>query len=174
MRRHCRVDAAERGHVRAGRQQGGRVITGIAECSSAARSKTCPVQDQKQPPAAIRNLRAQRRRSPRNLCLHFVCSTPLSDADMTVRQLPVDAACQTASQGGKATTVQLVDVPGHPRVRQDFERYVAGARGIVFVVDALDFLPHKTETAECALCFAVVCFRLEGPSKKSVVFGSTS
>jgi signal recognition particle receptor subunit beta len=49
---------------------------------------------------------------------------------------------------GKATLVNLVDIPGHPRVQRGFERHLRGTRGIVFVVDALDFLPHKTETAE--------------------------
>ncbi len=50
--------------------------------------------------------------------------------------------------GGVVRGVHLVDVPGHPRLRRVFERYVAGVRGVVFVVDALDFLPHTTETAE--------------------------
>lgn len=45
--------------------------------------------------------------------------------------------------------MQLVDVPGHPRVRGGFQAHVAAARGIVFVLDSVDFLPHKTETAEC-------------------------
>jgi len=44
--------------------------------------------------------------------------------------------------------VNLVDIPGHPRVRRNFERFVDSARGIIFVVDAVDFLPNKTETAE--------------------------
>lgn len=46
------------------------------------------------------------------------------------------------------TAVHLVDVPGHPRVRRAFERHLRGVRGVIFVADALDFLPHKTETAE--------------------------
>lgn len=49
---------------------------------------------------------------------------------------------------GKATLVTLVDLPGHPRVRRGFEQHLRSTRGIVFVVDALDFLPHKTDTAE--------------------------
>mmetsp|Transcript_17434 Transcript_17434/g.52270 ORF Transcript_17434/g.52270 Transcript_17434/m.52270 type:complete len:172 (-) Transcript_17434:920-1435(-) len=50
--------------------------------------------------------------------------------------------------GGGVRGMHLVDVPGHPRVRGAFERYLGGVRGIVFVVDAVDFLPHTTETAE--------------------------
>ena len=44
-----------------------------------------------------------------------------------------------------------MDVPGHPRVRGSFRAHLAAARGVVFVLDSVDFLPHKTETAECAL-----------------------
>ncbi len=43
-----------------------------------------------------------------------------------------------------------MDVPGHPRVRGGFQAHLAAARGVVFVLDSVDFLPHKTETAECA------------------------
>jgi signal recognition particle receptor subunit beta len=46
--------------------------------------------------------------------------------------------------------VHLVDVPGHPRVRRGFQAHLPSARGVVFVLDSVDFLPHKTETAECA------------------------
>ena len=54
-------------------------------------------------------------------------------------------------QGPKATrTVHLVDVPGHPRVRRGFQAHLPSARGVIFVLDSVDFLPHKTETAECA------------------------
>lgn len=51
-------------------------------------------------------------------------------------------------QGGKSASVSVVDVPGHPRVRSRFEQYADRACGVVFVVDAVDFLPHKTEVAE--------------------------
>ena len=61
---------------------------------------------------------------------------------------PLDACVRCYQGTGRATLVNLVDVPGHPRVRRAFERHLRGTRGIVFVVDALDFLPHKTETAE--------------------------
>ena len=61
---------------------------------------------------------------------------------------PLDT-CVCVLQGtGKATLVNLVDIPGHPRVRRGFEQHLRSTQGIVFVVDALGFLPHKTETAE--------------------------
>lgn len=49
---------------------------------------------------------------------------------------------------GSSKGVQLVDVPGHPRVRGKFRSFLDKARGILFVVDAVDFTPHKTATAE--------------------------
>lgn len=59
--------------------------------------------------------------------------------------LPCPAA---AAQGSGARPVTLVDVPGHPRVRGKLESYLDHARGVVFVVDSVDFMPKKTETAE--------------------------
>jgi len=44
--------------------------------------------------------------------------------------------------------VHLVDIPGHPRLRRDFDRYVSSARGVVFLVDSVDFMPNKSATAE--------------------------
>lgn len=47
-----------------------------------------------------------------------------------------------------ARPVTLVDVPGHLRVRDAWTGWVKDTQGIVFVVDATDFLPHKTSIAE--------------------------
>ena len=44
--------------------------------------------------------------------------------------------------------VHLVDVPGHPKVRNRFEGYVNDARGVVFVIDSVDFMGQKTAIAE--------------------------
>lgn len=44
--------------------------------------------------------------------------------------------------------MRVVDVPGHPRVRSRFEQHADRACGVVFLVDAVDFLPHKTQVAE--------------------------
>lgn len=53
-----------------------------------------------------------------------------------------------SEQGKHGRPVHVVDVPGHPRVRGIFERYVDQARGIVFLLDSVTFVPNKTETAE--------------------------
>jgi signal recognition particle receptor subunit beta len=43
----------------------------------------------------------------------------------------------------------VVDIPGHPRLRKRlFDQAVPSARGIVFVLDAVDFMPPLAETAE--------------------------
>lgn len=47
-----------------------------------------------------------------------------------------------------ARPVTLVDVPGHLRVRDAWTGWVKGTQGIVFVVDATNFLPHRTAIAE--------------------------
>jgi signal recognition particle receptor subunit beta len=47
-----------------------------------------------------------------------------------------------------ARPVRVVDIPGHPRLRARFDQAAPSARGVVFVVDAVDFMPRKTETAE--------------------------
>ena len=41
-----------------------------------------------------------------------------------------------------------MDVPGHPKVRSRVESYVDNARGIVFVIDSVDFMGQKTAVAE--------------------------
>ena len=56
-------------------------------------------------------------------------------------------APQAAGCGG-ARPVQLADIPGHPRVRGQLERYAERAAGVVFVIDSVDFMPRKTEAAE--------------------------
>ncbi|MCH94068.1 signal recognition particle receptor subunit beta-like, partial [Trifolium medium] len=43
---------------------------------------------------------------------------------------------------GKIKPVHIVDVPGHSRLRPKLDEYLPQAAGIVFVVDALDFLPN--------------------------------
>ncbi|KAF2286696.1 hypothetical protein GH714_023679 [Hevea brasiliensis] len=41
--------------------------------------------------------------------------------------------------------VHLVDVPGHSRLRPKLDEFLPQAAGIVFVVDALEFLPNYVE-----------------------------
>ena len=51
-------------------------------------------------------------------------------------------------QGQNIRPVHLVDVPGHPKVRNRFEGYVNDARGVVFIIDSVDFMGQKTAIAE--------------------------
>ncbi|KAK4261337.1 hypothetical protein QN277_004349 [Acacia crassicarpa] len=49
---------------------------------------------------------------------------------------------------GKIKPVQIVDVPGHSRLRPKLDEYLPKAAGIVFVVDALEFLPNCRAASE--------------------------
>ncbi|WVZ13198.1 hypothetical protein V8G54_017728 [Vigna mungo] len=49
---------------------------------------------------------------------------------------------------GKIKPVHIVDVPGHSRLRPKLDEYLPQAAGIVFVVDALDFLPNCRAASE--------------------------
>ncbi|XP_074319575.1 uncharacterized protein LOC141656537 isoform X1 [Silene latifolia] len=50
--------------------------------------------------------------------------------------------------GKKVKPVHLVDVPGHARLRPKLDEYLTQAAGLVFVVDALEFLPNCRAAAE--------------------------
>lgn len=53
------------------------------------------------------------------------------------------------AQGSKGDKpVHFVDLPGHPRLIDKFEEYIGGAIGVVFVIDATDFIPHTRTIAE--------------------------
>lgn len=49
---------------------------------------------------------------------------------------------------GKVKPVHLVDVPGHSRLRPKLDEYLPKAAGLVFLVDALEFLPNCRAAAE--------------------------
>ncbi|GMY26263.1 signal recognition particle receptor subunit beta isoform X2 [Fagus crenata] len=49
---------------------------------------------------------------------------------------------------GKIKPVHLVDVPGHSRLRPKLDEFLPQAAGIVFVVDALEFLPNCRAASE--------------------------
>jgi hypothetical protein len=57
-----------------------------------------------------------------------------------------------AAPGKRPRSVLLVDLPGHPRLRNRLDVYAPAARALVFVVDGRDgvFLPGVRATAECA------------------------
>ncbi|KAM5554171.1 hypothetical protein ABKV19_026087 [Rosa sericea] len=52
------------------------------------------------------------------------------------------------SKNGKLKPVHLVDVPGHSRLRPKLDEFLPQAAGIVFVVDALEFLPNLRAASE--------------------------
>ncbi|XP_061372752.1 uncharacterized protein LOC133315191 [Gastrolobium bilobum] len=52
------------------------------------------------------------------------------------------------TKNGKIKPVHIVDVPGHSRLRPKLDDYLSQAAGIVFVVDALDFLPNCRAVSE--------------------------
>lgn len=51
-------------------------------------------------------------------------------------------------QKGKLKRLQLVDVPGNSSLRPKLDEYLPRAAGLIFVVDALEFLPHCPAAAE--------------------------
>lgn len=51
-------------------------------------------------------------------------------------------------QKGKIKPVHIVDVPGHPRLKPKLEELLPQACGLVFVVDAMDFMPQLRGAAE--------------------------
>ncbi|XP_030472020.1 uncharacterized protein LOC115689951 [Syzygium oleosum] len=52
------------------------------------------------------------------------------------------------SKKGKIRPVHVIDVPGHSRLKPKLDEVLPLAAGIVFVVDALDFLPKCREASE--------------------------
>ncbi|XP_040954391.1 signal recognition particle receptor subunit beta isoform X4 [Gossypium hirsutum] len=46
-----------------------------------------------------------------------------------------------SNKKGKIKSIHLVDVPGHSRLRPKLDEFLPQAAGIVFVVDAVEFLP---------------------------------
>lgn len=53
-----------------------------------------------------------------------------------------------SSKPGKLKPVHVVDVPGHLRLRSKLDNFLTQAGGIVFLVDASDFMPNVRATAE--------------------------
>ena len=51
-------------------------------------------------------------------------------------------------QKGKVKPVHVVDVPGHARLKPKLDEFLPRAAGVVFVVDAQDFLSSMQAAAE--------------------------
>lgn len=50
--------------------------------------------------------------------------------------------------GGSKKAFELVDVPGHPKVRGTASQFFGRTRKIVFLVDAVEFMGQKSDVAE--------------------------
>ncbi|CAM6037983.1 unnamed protein product [Sphagnum compactum] len=53
-----------------------------------------------------------------------------------------------STKKAKIKPVHIVDVPGHARLRPKLDDFLPNTCGLVFVVDALDFMPHLRSAAE--------------------------
>eukprot|EP00262_Sarcandra_glabra_P013958 TRINITY_DN3974_c0_g1_i1.p1 TRINITY_DN3974_c0_g1~~TRINITY_DN3974_c0_g1_i1.p1 ORF type:complete len:257 (+),score=46.31 TRINITY_DN3974_c0_g1_i1:286-1056(+) len=53
-----------------------------------------------------------------------------------------------SAKKAKIKPVHVIDVPGHSRLRPKLDEFLPQAAGLVFVVDALDFLPNCRAAAE--------------------------
>lgn len=63
-------------------------------------------------------------------------------------RFPLHSEAASKKGGARPVLVHCVDVPGHPRLRPLADDHLPHAAGLVFVVDALDFLPQLRATAE--------------------------
>ncbi|XP_042500776.1 signal recognition particle receptor subunit beta-like isoform X2 [Macadamia integrifolia] len=59
-----------------------------------------------------------------------------------------DFVLHSESSKVKMKHVHLVDVPGHPRLRPKLYEYLPQTAGLIFVVEALEFLPNCRAAAE--------------------------
>ena len=48
----------------------------------------------------------------------------------------------------KGSFLRLIDIPGHPRLRDDFKEHVTDAKALVFVVDASTIARNAAFVAE--------------------------
>lgn len=61
---------------------------------------------------------------------------------------PNEADIKLPSDKPSARPIHIIDIPGHPRLRTVFDVHAPSARGVVFLVDSVDFMPKKSEVAE--------------------------
>ncbi len=90
-----------------------------------------------------------------SVCTSFGVSSAVNLSGVGVRSLWVadlqDDYLVLLVQKGKIKPVRIVDVPGHARLRPKLDDFLPKACGLVFVVDALDFMPHLRSAAEYIL-----------------------
>ncbi|KAI3914743.1 hypothetical protein MKW98_001979 [Papaver atlanticum] len=71
-----------------------------------------------------------------------------------------------SSKKGKIKPVCVVDVSGHLRLRPKLGEYLPQAAGLIFVVDALDFLPNCRAAAQ--YLYEILTGERENPSAYNV------
>lgn len=60
-----------------------------------------------------------------------------------------DAVCEIpCGRAGQLSKIRVVDVPGHASFRHKLEHFAADSVGIVFLVDAVEITPHRTEASD--------------------------
>lgn len=67
----------------------------------------------------------------------------------THTSMQTNASIVTLPSSGK--TFRVVDVPGHPRIRDQFEEHLLSARAVIFVVDTSTVSRVGPAVAECVL-----------------------
>jgi signal recognition particle receptor subunit beta len=64
------------------------------------------------------------------------------------RNIFVKHSCCPFLQKGKVKPVHIIDVPGHARLKPKLDEVLPKAAGVVFIVDAQDFLSSMQAAAE--------------------------
>ena len=64
------------------------------------------------------------------------------------RNIFAKPSCCPFLQKGKVKPVHIVDVPGHARLKPKLDEVLPKAAGVVFVVDAQDFLSSMQASSE--------------------------
>ncbi|KIK59581.1 hypothetical protein GYMLUDRAFT_169536 [Collybiopsis luxurians FD-317 M1] len=79
--------------------------------------------------------------------------TPIFSSLIYRHSLPANTSMQPNSSfltiPGKKGPVQVVDVPGHPRLQSQFKESLNSAKVIVFIVDANTISRNAAHAAEC-------------------------
>ena len=61
--------------------------------------------------------------------------------------MQANASTVTLQENQKA--FRIIDIPGHPRIRDQFQEYINDAKAIAFVVDASTVSRNGAAVAEC-------------------------
>lgn len=56
-------------------------------------------------------------------------------------------------------SLRLIDVPGHPRIRDQFREYMSDAKAVSFIVDASTVSRNGAAVAECVALPPVLCHK---------------